>query len=151
MSFLESTLFIASVCVCMSHPLPSYILSKSPPPPLAAPSHPPSLLVSTLRPYISLLTDPLRCCQPRHLPFKCQQTHAICLHLSTKHRCVFVWLCVRVCVLFPVYACKFLCPPPPSVCTSGVMVSDEVAGSPNKREHRKTICLTGRQRKKKTQ
>lgn len=80
----------------------------------------PSFLFVSLHPYISLTTVPLRCCQSWHLPFKCQQTPAICLYLSTKYRCMhlqahklFVCVCVLMCapsiICIHVFVCPFLC------------------------------------------
>lgn len=138
-------------CVCMCVCILSHHISSTYSP--SASHHPisSSFLLVSLHTYISLLTDPLRCCQPRHLPFKCQQTHAICLYLSTKYRCVHLHLCVPhqcvcVSVCLPVYAFMCLCAPF-YVCLSGLMVSDEVASSLN-RGAALTIYLTAQERKK---
>lgn len=95
------------MCGC---PPPSYFF-----PLCLSPSH---LILSfhllSLHPYISPLTVPLRCCQPWHLPFKCQQTHAICLYLSTKYRCVCMHtqhlrVCAPSSMCIHVLVCPFLC------------------------------------------
>lgn len=100
--------FLYVLYVCISHHKSSYSSFAS-----QYPISSPFLVL--LHPYISLLTDHLRCCQSWHLPFICQHAYTLALPISSTQVCRHARVslinvcCSSVpCTCFHVFMCSFI-------------------------------------------